>query len=176
MKRYLLISALNLICLSASADLVTDWNSIALDAIRAGKTPPPVAARNLAILHAAIFDACNGISRNYQPYFVTGKPAGVASKEAAITAAAREVLDSLFPAQRTNFEAACRNRLAELPGGRSKRAGISWGERVATGATTMVRTKSLVTSRGAGRESGFRRRPAFCPRCCRTGRSSPALP
>jgi membrane-associated phospholipid phosphatase len=131
MKRKLLIPALSLICISAGADSVTDWNSIALDAIRVNKTPPPVAARNLAILHTAIFDACNGIGQNYQPYFVTDKPAGVASKEAAITAAAREVLDSLFPTQQTNFEAAYRNRLAEIPGGRSKSAGISWGESVA---------------------------------------------
>src|SRR5258708_7307871 len=131
MKRYLLISALNLICLSASADMVTDWNSLALDTIRAGKTPPPVAARNLAILHAAIFDACNGIGQNYQPYFVTDKPAGVASKEAAIAAAAREVLDRLFPAQQTKFEAAYNSHLAEIPDGRSKSAGISWGESVA---------------------------------------------
>jgi hypothetical protein len=34
------------------ADVVTDWNDAALNAIRAAKTPPPVASRALAILHA----------------------------------------------------------------------------------------------------------------------------
>jgi len=64
--------------------MITEWNSIALDAIKADKTPPPSAARCLAMMHVAMFDACNGIGRNYEPYFVTEKPAGVASKETAI--------------------------------------------------------------------------------------------
>src|SRR5262245_22501123 len=38
------------------ADVVTDWNAAALDAIRVEVTPPPQASRNLAILHASIFD------------------------------------------------------------------------------------------------------------------------
>ena len=42
-------------------DVVTDWNDAALDAIRAGRTAPPIASRSLAILHAAIYDAVNGI-------------------------------------------------------------------------------------------------------------------
>ncbi len=57
----------------AAADVVTDWNSAALDAIRAGNTPPPAAARNLAILHASIYDAVNGIRRSHKPYFVNGR-------------------------------------------------------------------------------------------------------
>jgi hypothetical protein len=40
--------------------VVTEWNNAALDAIRAGKTAPPVASRSLAILHASIYDAVNG--------------------------------------------------------------------------------------------------------------------
>src|SRR5262245_27261451 len=74
-------------CAAVNADVVIDWNSIALDAIKANRTSPPEAARYLAILHVAIFDACNGIGQNYEAYFVAGKPPGVASKEAAIAAA-----------------------------------------------------------------------------------------
>src|SRR5262245_5147326 len=55
-----------------SADAVIDWNAAALNAIRASNTPPPVAARNLAILHTAVYDAVNGITRTHEPYFVTG--------------------------------------------------------------------------------------------------------
>ena len=47
---------------AAHADVVTDWNEAALDAIRARNTPPPAAARNLAMLHAAVYDAVNGIA------------------------------------------------------------------------------------------------------------------
>jgi membrane-associated phospholipid phosphatase len=118
----------------ARADVVTDWNSAALDAIRVNKTPPPMAARNLAILHASIFDACNGIGQNFQPYFVADKPAGVASKETAIAAAAHQVLLNLFPAQQAGFDAAYNNSLAKISTkstDESKKTGIAWGEFVA---------------------------------------------
>lgn len=117
--------------LAARADLVTDWNARALGAIRAGRTPPPMAARNLAILHVAIFDACNGIGQNCEPYYVTTKPAGVASKEAAITTAARRVLVNLFPAQQAAFEAAAAAELSALDDGPAKNTGTAWGETVA---------------------------------------------
>jgi len=58
------------------SDVVTDWNSAALDAIRHVNTPPPAAARNLAILHAAVYDAVNGIRRTHEQYFVHGKVPG----------------------------------------------------------------------------------------------------
>src|SRR5258705_12919661 len=123
MKRHLLILTLNALCLAARADLVTDWNSLALGAIRADKTPPPLAARNLAILHVAIFDACNGIGQNCEPYYVKEKPAGVASKEAAITSAARRVLVNLFPARQADFESAAAAELAALTDGPAKNTG-----------------------------------------------------
>jgi membrane-associated phospholipid phosphatase len=127
----LTVFAFDIFCVSLQADPVTDWNSVALDAIRNNRTPPPMAARNLAILHVSIYDACNGIGQNCQPYFVAGKPAGVASKEAAIAAAAHEVLVNLYPAQQTNFDAAYGSELATIPDGESKNVGIAWGESVA---------------------------------------------
>jgi hypothetical protein len=48
------LTAINLassIAVPARADVVTDWNNAALDAIRAGNTTPPIASRRLAILH-----------------------------------------------------------------------------------------------------------------------------
>jgi hypothetical protein len=39
---------------------------------RADRTPPPVASRALAILHASIYDAVNGIVRSHEPYFAKG--------------------------------------------------------------------------------------------------------
>ena len=127
----LTIISFKLLCVSVHADLVTDWNTLALDAIRTGKTPPPLAARNLAILHVAIFDACNGIGQNCRPYFATNKIPGVASKAAAVTAAAREVLDNLFPVQQAIFDATYSNNLAQISDGRSKDVGVSWGKSVA---------------------------------------------
>ena len=54
----------------ARGDVVTDWNTAALNAIRDEETAPPVASRALAILHASVYDAVNGIVRSHKPYFV----------------------------------------------------------------------------------------------------------
>ena len=42
-----------LIAALVHAGVVTDWNTVALHAIRAGNTSPPIASRSLAILHVA---------------------------------------------------------------------------------------------------------------------------
>jgi len=76
----------------AQADVVTDWNNAALNAIRADKTPPPKASRALAILHASIYDAVNGIDRRYEAYFVQSAVPASASREAAASAAAHRAL------------------------------------------------------------------------------------
>jgi membrane-associated phospholipid phosphatase len=128
---FLGLSVLTLAAAVSRADVVTDWNSAALDAIRAGRTAPPVAARALAILHVAIYDAVNGITHTHEPYFVTGKPAGVASVEAAASAAAHRVLIALFQSRQPEFDVLYTTKLGELRDGPSERAGIAWGESVA---------------------------------------------
>ena len=115
----------------ANADVVTDWNNSALDAIRAGSTAPPIASRSLAILHASIFDAVNGITRSYEQYFVPSVVPASASREAAASAAAHESLVNLFPANIANFDALHAAILATIPSGPQKTSGIAWGESVA---------------------------------------------
>jgi PAP2 superfamily len=117
--------------LPLSADVVTDWNSVALDAIRAGNTPPPAAARNLAILHAAVYDAVNGIHRTHKPYLVTAMGPAQASIEAAAAAAARKVLLSLYPSQASRFETAYQDSIRRLPTNARTAQGVQWGEAVA---------------------------------------------
>src|SRR5205809_844691 len=82
---------------SSPADVVTAWNSAALNAIRADKTPPPKASRALAILHGSIYDAVNGITRTHEAYFVPSAVSASASKEAAASAAAHQALVDVFP-------------------------------------------------------------------------------
>ena len=53
-----------------AADLVLQWNDIALDSIRTASTPPPRASRALAIVHAAIYDAVNAIDRTHEVYAI----------------------------------------------------------------------------------------------------------
>jgi hypothetical protein len=115
----------------AHADVVTDWNTAALDAIRASKTAPPIASRSLAILHASIYDAVNGIARTHEPYLVQSFAPASASHEAAASAAAHKALINLFPAAATSFDALHATILAGIPNGPQKTAGIVWGEFVA---------------------------------------------
>lgn len=116
---------------SAYADVATDWNTAALGAIRAGRTPPPRASRALAILHAAIYDAVNGISRTHESYRVESAVPSSASKEAAAAAAGHKVLVALFPSTADTLDALYASSLAAIPNGPQKTAGVSWGESVA---------------------------------------------
>src|SRR6266516_529353 len=115
----------------AHADVVTDWNNAALDAIRNGHTPPPIASRSLAILHVSIYDAVNGIARTHEPYLVQSAVSASASREAAASAAAHDALVNLFPARIATFDALHAAILAAIPDGPQKTAGIVWGEFVA---------------------------------------------
>jgi hypothetical protein len=115
----------------ANADVVTDWNNAALDAIRAGNTAPPIASRSLLILHASIYDAVNGIRRTHETYLVPSAVPASASLEAAASAAAHEALVNLFPANVASFDALHAAILATISNGPQKTAGIVWGESVA---------------------------------------------
>jgi len=80
------------------ADVITDWNNAALDAIRLDKTPPPKASRSLAMLHVAMYDAVNGIRRTHETYLVVSAVPTSASLTAAASAAGYRVLVALYPA------------------------------------------------------------------------------
>ena len=128
------IGAINLassIGIQAHADVVTDWNNAALDAIRVGSTAPPIASRSLAIFHVSIYDAVNGIARTHEPYLVQSAVQASASREAAASAAAHETLVYLFPAAASSFDALYAAILAGIPDGPQKTAGIAWGQFVA---------------------------------------------
>jgi len=114
-----------------AADVVLDWNEEALNAIRYSRTPPPAAARNLAIVHASIYDAVNAIDRSFAPYVVSVLANPMSSIEAAVSAAARTALSSLYPQRSAVFEAKHVSILASIPDGKTELDGVSLGDRVA---------------------------------------------
>src|SRR5262245_35434261 len=116
----------------AAADVVTDWNVLALDAIRRTNTSPPAAALNLAILHTSIYDAVNGIRRTHKPYFVAGTGQASASIKAAASAAAHRVMVVLYPMLQSRFDTEYQNSISSIRNERQKLEGIAWGEFVAT--------------------------------------------
>lgn len=117
--------------LAPSSDAVIQWNDVLLDAIRQDGTAPPLAARNMAIVHVAIYDAVNAIFQTHQPYaFTRGGPRD-ASPDAAVAGAAHRTLLELFPAQTATFDAALLASLAEIPDGPGESKGVALGRSVA---------------------------------------------
>ena len=112
---------------AVTADVITDWNTAALDAIRASSMNPPMATRHLAMVHCAIFDAVNGVENVYRAYAMTqAAPAG-ASAEAAAAIAAHRVLTQLYPAYAADFDGQLATSLAGIPDGEARTLGIKWG-------------------------------------------------
>src|SRR5205823_3484014 len=88
----LLLEALEDRCLP-SADVVLEWNAVALDALKNDsllahprQNNPGAASRALAIVQAAVFDAVNSIDRSYDPYLIQVN----APRDASLTAAAAQ--------------------------------------------------------------------------------------
>ncbi len=135
--RYLIRSGAALLAAGAlslftpAQDVVLRWNHAALDSIRTDGTPPPAAARNLAILHAALHDALNAIHPRYEQYLVKPNVPGPTSGEAAVSTAAHDVLVALHPAQKAKCDALHDSILATIPDGTPKSNGISWGAETA---------------------------------------------
>lgn len=121
-----------LLALPLAAQPVQQWNGLLLDSIRAGRTNPPLATRQLALLNVSIFDAVNGLSgTTFHPYHVDGPGPGGASADAAAIAAAHRVLVELYPSRQATFDQARDAGLGAIPDGTEKTAGIGWGVEVA---------------------------------------------
>lgn len=103
------------------------WNEVALAAIRADNTAPPKAARALAIVHTAVFDAVNAVTPRYKAYYYgTPAPAGTDPRAAALAAGAT-ALAALFPAQKATFEKVLAAQLQLLGNPRGKELGVAVG-------------------------------------------------
>jgi hypothetical protein len=112
----------------ALADECTHWNGVLLQAIRTTGGPPCPIGRACAMMHLTVYDAVNSISRTHQPYFAFEEVDAGASKEAAIAAAAHRVLVELYPVQQKMLDAEYADRLALIPDGPAKDAGMALGE------------------------------------------------
>ncbi|MDO9002411.1 MAG: vanadium-dependent haloperoxidase [Aquabacterium sp.] len=111
---------------------VVHWNAVASEAFTPSQgTNPMMQSRTLAIMHAAIHDALNAIDRRYQSYTPGLQAAPRASPDAAVAAAAREVLVNLLPDQAAMVETAYGRALMAVRDGQSKTAGITTGQAAA---------------------------------------------
>ena len=114
-----------------SGDMVMQWNDILLDAVRTASTPPPAAARIMAIVHAAVYDSVNALTRTHEVYLVDALAHPRASKEAAVAAAAHRTLSALYPAQVATLDAKLAAALATIPDSKAENDGVALGRSVA---------------------------------------------
>jgi hypothetical protein len=131
---------------ASGANAVTAWNANASDAtvaacILGGYGPQE--ARMYAMMHVAIHDALNGIDRRSRPYAASLTAAPGASPEAAVAAAARDVLvpvlgsfsfflpANCISAGIASVEANYTAALGAIPNGTAKTRGVALGQAAA---------------------------------------------
>jgi MYXO-CTERM domain-containing protein len=127
------------ISFSASADVITDWNIIAIDAARVFANPNP-STRAIAIGHLAAYDAVNAITHSGEKY-LPGELAVTlpASANAAAIQAFHDALVFAVPAKQSDLDKALKNALADLADGAAKTNGIAVGK-AAAAALVAART------------------------------------
>ena len=113
-----------------SADVVLEWNTLALDVIRQTKANPLLGSRDLAIMQVAVYDSVNAIDGSFTPYLAHVHASHGASPEAAAAQAAHDTLVALFPTQAATFDATLTADLAGISPGRA-RQGTDVGREVA---------------------------------------------
>ena len=136
------IGVVLLVTSNARADDITDWNETMLRAGLVAGSSPLVMTRNAAMVHAAMFDAVNGIERRYTSIHVDpAGPAG-ASRRAAAVQAAYAILTKLYgsgaatpnAAQQATLDARRVVSLMDIGADTSSASidgGITWGQFVA---------------------------------------------
>jgi hypothetical protein len=120
-----------------STDVVRRWSSIAIDASGLDHTPgqageqlgPGRAARAMAIVHIAMFDAANSLGGRYESYTdIAPAPRGT-SVNAAVAQAAHDTLVAMFPSQQATFDRALLGELLRVWDRRARYQGVLVGRR-----------------------------------------------
>jgi PAP2 superfamily len=130
----------------SGGDRMHHWNQVAIDSAGLDHEPvgeggahvfgeqlgPGRAARAMAIVHIAIFDAVNSIAHTH--YGFTGIPdvPATASMDAAIALAAHDTLVALYPSQRVHCDELLVADLATIPDSHDKKLGMETGQRAAS--------------------------------------------
>lgn len=123
------------------------WNQVAIDASGLDHTPvavgenrvfgeqlgPARSARAMAIVHIAMYDAVNAVTKNYQPYSGSFPTPARTSIDAAIAQAAHDTLVVMYPSQKAAIDSKLTADLANVVTkvASQKSDGIDLGKRAA---------------------------------------------
>lgn len=113
------------------ADVVLEWNEIAINTALASGQNPFDLSRVAAITQLAVFEAVNAITGNYQPYLGSIVAPQGASADAAAIEAAYQVLSFYYSGSAATLDPARANSLALIPNGQAKDDGIATGDAAA---------------------------------------------
>ena len=132
---------------------VTHWSAIAAAPLTAVPAAPCIVL--MAMVHGAIYDAVNAIDGGHQPYLPQPPASPTASLDAAVAAAAYNVLLGLLPTPPATLASDYAASLAAVPDGPAKADGIAAGEAAAA---------SMLAARAHdGRNGPFRFTPGTLP-------------
>lgn len=112
-------------------DVILQWNDVTLEAIKAERTPPPMATRTLAMVHTAMYDSVNAVHQTHKPFLYRKTARAGTSPAAAAAIAAHSTLLSIYPGRRAMFDAALDESLFLIPDGTAKSDGVILGQTVA---------------------------------------------
>ena len=119
---------------AATVNPVVEWNKTLLVIVRTSGAQPATVhpTRSFAIMHAAIYDAVNAIERSHEPYLVElGRVPATASRDAAASVAAHDVLSALYPTFQATLDAQLSQELTALPADANTTQGEDLGHAVA---------------------------------------------
>jgi membrane-associated phospholipid phosphatase len=129
---YVLTATLLLGSAIAKADVVLDWNAIAVNTAIANGQTPYAQARFASIAQLAVFEAVDAITGDYNPYLGSIVAPPGASADAAAIEAAYRVLSTYFPVSKPTLDIERTNSLASIPDGQGKIDGIATGDAAAS--------------------------------------------
>ncbi|OYW30755.1 MAG: hypothetical protein B7Z47_03210 [Chthoniobacter sp. 12-60-6] len=117
------------------ADIVSDWNALALTQMMAS-TESPMVAHDLAILAASMYNADQSIEGTYNTYGYGAYPApgagpAGADSQAAMISAANTVMQYLYSGSSGDFTALYNSQLSGIANSQAKTDGIGWGITIA---------------------------------------------
>jgi Ca2+-binding RTX toxin-like protein len=113
-----------------AADAVLTWNEYLAEIVQTdeGQMGPTRSSRAYAMMHVAIYDAVNAIDQTHTPFALTTTASPTASIDAAVAAAARAVINELYPAQQVLVDQWYADELALVADGQDEDDGVAIGE------------------------------------------------
>jgi len=123
------LAAILLSCSLARADVIADWNTIALNTVTAsGQYRAYEESRVMAMVNIAMSETINFNEGKYPSRFLVTPPMAIgSSSEAAAAAAAHYILVQLHPEQKASLDAELERSLALVPDEEKKASGRIMG-------------------------------------------------